>query len=164
MTRLRPELRGVLTGGSGACSDSHAPPSSRSAFNPFATRSSSAARAAERAAAPALAVGDCFDTDQFTPGTSIDLRTVHLAVCTEAHQHEVYAVEHVPDPAGAPFPGDEAVSAFADDRCLAAFEPAIGVGYRQSSLDFAVITPNAESWKQGERSVVCAVHDTNFAS
>jgi hypothetical protein len=108
-------------------------------------------------------VGDCFDTDQFTPGTSIELRRVHLVACTEAHQHEVYAVEHDPASPGAPFPGDEAVSAFADDRCLAAFEPAVGIGYRQSSLDFAVITPDAGAWKRGERVIVCAVHDTNFA-
>jgi hypothetical protein len=107
-------------------------------------------------------VGDCFNTDHFAPGTSIDLRSVQLAACTDAHQHEVYAVERDPDRVGAPYPGDDAIAAFADDHCLAAFEPTIGVDYRKSTLDFAVVKPDAASWKLGERSIVCAVHDTNF--
>jgi hypothetical protein len=108
-------------------------------------------------------VGDCFNTDHFAPGTSIDLHGVQLVACADAHQHEVYAVARDPDRAGAPYPGDEAMTAFADDQCLAAFEPALGVDYRKSNLDFAVVKPDAAGWKHGERVVVCAVHDTNFA-
>jgi hypothetical protein len=145
-----------------ACSDSKAPPSARSsAFNPFATSSSSAAPVAPAPPA-ALVVGDCFNTDRFAPGTSIELRTVHLVACSDAHQHEVYAVERHPDRGGAPYPGDDAMTAFSDDHCLAAFGPALGVDYRKSTLDFAVVRPDAASWKRGQRSVVCAVHDTNF--
>jgi hypothetical protein len=164
---MRPLLRTIVAACAvvtmSACSDSKAPPSARSsAFNPFATSSASAA-SGPPAPPPTLAVGDCFNTDRFEPGISIDLRSVHLVACTDAHQHEVYAVARDPDRAGAPYPGDDALAAFADDQCLAAFGPALGVDYRKSSLDFAVVKPDAASWKQGERTVVCAVHDTNFA-
>ncbi|MEY2450171.1 MAG: hypothetical protein QOH79_3647 [Acidimicrobiaceae bacterium] len=146
-----------------ACSDSKPPPgSSASAFDPFATELSSVPP--EPGSSPtALAVGDCFNSDQFAPGLSIDRRGVHVIACTDPHQHEVYAVERDPDPAGAPFPGDASMRAFADDVCLAAFEPAIGAGYVQSALDYATITPDATSWKDGDRSVICAVHDVDFA-
>jgi hypothetical protein len=146
-----------------ACSDSKAPPSARSsAFNPFATASSSG-EPGPPAPPATLAVGDCFNTDRFAPGTSIDLQSVHLVACTDAHHHEVYAVARHPARAGTPYPGDDAMAAFADDQCLAAYASALGVDYRKSTLDFAVVKPDTASWKQGERSVVCTVHDTNFA-
>jgi hypothetical protein len=146
-----------------ACSDSK-PPSGAgsSAFNPFATDASSGATS--KAPPPAtLAVGDCFNTDQFAPGLSIDRHGLYLVACTDPHQHEVYAIEGNSDPARAPFPGTLAMSAYADDVCLADFEPALGVGYRRSSLDFATIQPDATSWKSGDRAVICAVHDADFA-
>ena len=146
-----------------ACSDSKSPGGTESsAFNPFATDASSGVT--ELAPPPAtLAVGDCFNTDQFAPGVSIDRHGVHLVACTDPHQHEVYAIEGNSDPTGGPFPGDVAMRAFADDVCLADFEPALGVGYRESSLDFATITPDEASWKAGARAVICAVHDADFA-
>jgi hypothetical protein len=147
----------------GGCSDSKPPAGAGStAFNPFATDASSGATTP--APPPAsLAVGDCFNTDQFAPGRSIDRGGVHVVPCSDPHQHEVYAIEGDPDPTGSPFPGDLVMSAFADDACLAAFESALGVGYRQSSLDFATIKPDATSWKAGDRAVICVLHDADFA-
>ena len=146
-----------------ACSDSKAPPSARaSAFDPFATNASSAV-AGPAARPSALSVGDCFDSDQFAPGLAIDPRGVHLVACSDPHQHEVYAIEPDTDPAGTPFPGDASLNAYANDACLADFEPALGIDYRQSTLDFAIITPDATSWNDGDRSVICVVHDTDFA-
>ena len=146
-----------------ACSDSKPPTtSSASAFNPFDTSASSGT--AGPAATPAvLALGDCFNTDQFVPGAAIDPRGVHLVACTEPHQHEVYAIETDTDPTDASFPGEAAMSTFADDQCLADFEPALGVDYRQSALDFAATRPDANSWKDGDRTVICALHDSDFA-
>jgi hypothetical protein len=148
---------------SSACSDSSPPPGAgTSAFNPFGNEASSGAPGVEAVAAT-LAVGDCFDTDQFVPGEAIDRRGLHLVACTDPHQHEVYAIQPSSAATNAPFPGDEAMTALADDLCLEAFAPALGVDYRQSSLDFATIKPDATSWRQGDRSVICAVHDLDFA-
>jgi hypothetical protein len=146
-----------------ACSDTERPSAaSASPFNPFANATSSAATGPPPPPA-ALAVGDCFNSDQFAPGSSIDRQGVHLVACADPHQHEVYAIERNADPPTTPFPGDQAMSAFSDDVCLAAFEPAVGVDYRQSSLDFATIKPDAKSWAAGDRAVICAVHDADFA-
>jgi hypothetical protein len=146
------------------CSDSKPPvDAASSTFNPFAT---DVASGSTRSASPpaTLAVGDCFNTDQFAPGLSIALRDVQVVACTDAHQHEVYAIESNAAPEGSPFPGDAAVSAFADDACLADFEPALGAGYRESTLDFATINPDTASWKAGDRAVICTVHDADFVA
>ena len=145
-----------------ACSDSKAPPGANSsAFDPFAA-ASAAAKAGPVSPPAALAVGDCFNSEQFTPGLSIDPHGLHVVSCDDLHQHQVYAVGGSADPSEAPFPGNEALRASADEVCLAAFEPALAIAYLQSTLDFATIVPDAESWKAGERSLICAVHDIEF--
>src|SRR5689334_7315934 len=119
-----------------ACSDSKRPSTaSHSVFNPFVVDASSAAPVPPTPPG-ALTVGDCFNTDQFEPGSSIDPAGVHAISCEEPHQHQVYAIEHDPDPPGAPFPGDALMSEYADDLCLHAFADAIGADYRASTLDF----------------------------
>jgi hypothetical protein len=144
-----------------ACSDSKAPPAAGSVFDPFSGGSASAS-AGPVAPPAALAVGDCFNSDQFAPGLSIDPHGLHLVSCDELHQHQVYAVEANAELSGSTFPGDATLRTFADDVCLAAFEPALGVAYLQSTLDFATITPDAAAWTAGERAVICAVHDVEF--
>jgi hypothetical protein len=144
-----------------ACSDSKGrSASSSSAFDPFATDSSSVASSSPPP--PTLAVGDCFDVTTFVPGTPIDPTAVRLVACTEPHQHEVYAIDRDPDPPGAPFPGEAALAGLADDRCLTAFESAIGGDYLHSELDFAVLRPDEASWQNGDRLVICTVHSSDF--
>ncbi|HEY2811985.1 MAG TPA: septum formation family protein [Acidimicrobiales bacterium] len=113
--------------------------------------------------APALGVGQCFDTDQFTPGATIDLSSVHVVDCAQPHQHEVFALEVEPSGPGAPYPGDDALGAFADDRCLSAFTDYTGVDYQSSHYDIANARPDADAWGRGARSVICALHDDDFA-
>jgi hypothetical protein len=146
-----------------ACSDSKPPAAeTASAFNPFLSAASSAGPIP--ATPPGtLAIGDCFNTDQFAPGTSIDPAGVHAIACTEPQQHHVYAVAPDPVPEGAAFPGDASMSECADDVCLQRFEPAFGIDYRASTLDFASIRPTASTWATGDRLVICAAHDTDFA-
>jgi len=143
-----------------ACSDSKPPQATASTFDPFATLASSSG--VEPPIVAALAVGECFDADNFVPGASIDLHGAHVVNCAQPHQHEVYAVVLDPDPPGAPFPGDTAMASFANDQCLAAFEPAIGVAYTESNLDFAPVALDEEAWRNGARTIICAAHDTNF--
>lgn len=143
-----------------ACSDSEPPRATASTFDPFATLASSGATAPTTVAA--LAVGDCFDADNFVPGALIDLHGVRVVDCAQPHQHEVYAVVVDPDPPESPFPGDAAMASFANDQCLAAFEPAIGVPYSESNLDFAPVAVDETAWRGGERNIICAAHDTNF--
>jgi hypothetical protein len=144
-----------------ACTADEPPKSATATLDPFATSSSSAD--SRPSVAPAtLSVGDCFDADTFTPGTSIARNGVHLVDCAQPHQHQVYAIVPDPDPRAAPFPGDEMMQSFATDSCLNAFEGALEADYQSSDLDFATITPDQTSWDQGDRSIVCAVHNADF--
>ena len=157
---LAPVCLAIVVMAGAACSDSKPPKATASTFDPFATLASSSGPEAPVVAA--LAVGDCFDADNFVPGASIDLHGARVVDCAQPHQHEVYAVVRDPDPPDAPFPGDAAMTSFADDRCLSAFEAASGVAYTESNLDFAPVAIDETAWRNGDRSIICAAHDTNF--
>jgi hypothetical protein len=54
------------------------------------------------------------------------------------------------------------MASFANDQCLAVFEAAIGVAYADSNLDFAPVAIDETAWRDGDRNIICAAHDTNF--
>jgi hypothetical protein len=133
-------------------------------LDPFATTGpSSTTSVAPAPTAPAIAVGQCFDTDGFAPGSAIDLSSIRAVDCAGPHQQEVYAVTVQPAGAGAPYPGDDVLAAFADDSCLAAFAGYTGLDYRASHFDIANARPDRATWDGGERRVICALHDVDFA-
>jgi hypothetical protein len=162
----------------GACTGSHGNATgsaSSKPLDPFATTgpgsgsdagsSSSPAPAVTSSIAttPALTVGQCFDTDSFTPGSTLDLSSARVVECVQPHQQEVYATAVEPSGAGAPYPGDATFAAFADDHCLAAFQPYTGVDYTTSHYDIANARPDSTAWDRGDRTVICALHDVDFA-
>ncbi len=124
-----------------ACSGSHDQSATTTQpIDPFATKGPSTSQVPVPAP-PIVDVGQCFDTDHFAAGTAIDLSSVRVVDCAGPHQHEVYAiVDQSADP-GAPYPGDDVLAAFADDRCLAAFTPYTGIDYRASHYDIAKRAP-----------------------
>lgn len=80
--------------------------------------------------------------------------------CSEAHAHEAYAViEYRPAEGEAPdvYPGDDALTKFADGACAGAFGDYVGVDYLDSSLFYTFLLPSARSWDDDDRSVVCFV-------
>ena len=83
--------------------------------------------------------------------------------CGGPHQQEVYAITEQPTGLGAPYPGDGVLAAFADDSCLAAFTGYTGLDYRSSRYDIANARPDQPAWDRGERRVICALHDADFA-
>jgi hypothetical protein len=148
-----------------ACSGSHdrgAP--TTQPLDPFATKSPSTSQAPPPPPVPpAVDVGQCFDTDQFAAGIAIDLSSARVVDCANPHQQEAYAIVDQPADPGAQYPGDDVLAAFADDRCLAAFTPYTGVDYRASHYDIANAHPDEAAWDRGERRVICALHDADFA-
>jgi hypothetical protein len=157
-----------------ACSGSHDQTATTQPLDPFATKAPSSAlsEAADPAAAtapstrptpPPIDVGQCFDTDQFAAGAAIDLSSARVVDCASPHQQEVYAVvAQTTDPAAA-YPGDDMLAAFAEDNCLAAFSGYTGLDYRTSHYDIANARPDEAAWERGERRVICALHDVDFA-
>lgn len=99
-----------------------------------------------------LEVGDCYDG-----ATEANVETVDVVDCDTPHEYEVYAlVQHEAGP-GEEYPGDEAISDFADDACLgSSFEDYVGRSYQDSELYAFALQPTAETWDVGDREVVCA--------
>jgi hypothetical protein len=98
-----------------------------------------------------LAVGDCFD---LPPGQYVYL--VSRVPCDEAHDAEFLHRVALGD-AGAPYPGEEAVTDLVIDDCLAAYADFIGVAYEDSTLDFAFLYPIELSWAAGNHEAQCFV-------
>lgn len=101
-------------------------------------------------------VGDCI-----VPPTDVkaELERVRVVPCTEKHSQEAFAVESYTT--GDAYPGDSALSAFADGACLEKYQGYVGVAYQDSSLFYTYLLPSARSWNEGkDRKVVCIITTT----
>jgi hypothetical protein len=118
--------------------------------------STSTTDAGQPATAFDVAEGDCLNLPDGTDTTEVF--TVRTVPCDEPHDIEVYALVLHPGEAGAAYPGDDEVSGFADDECLARFADFVGVAYEDSALDVFYLYPQEESWtKLDDREVACGV-------
>lgn len=103
-----------------------------------------------------LRAGDCV-----VPPTDVkaELENVRVVPCKEPHTQEAYSIE--PYTQGDAYPGDQALTAFADGVCLERYEGYIGVAYQDSKLFYTYLLPSARSWNEGkDRKVVCIVTTT----
>jgi hypothetical protein len=91
-------------------------------------------------------VGDCVN---FTNYTVVD--------CAAAHDGEVYLSAVYPGDATAAYPGAEEVNTYVDQLCTDAYAGYMGVALDNSKYGYTVIYPTADTWKAGDREVVCAV-------
>ncbi|HZK05441.1 MAG TPA: septum formation family protein [Actinomycetaceae bacterium] len=105
-----------------------------------------------------LTVGVCSTAEQLVAGADagqLDLSTFPAVDCDSPHDVEVYHVHEMTDET---FPGAGATTAVAEQECLAAFEPFVGMPYATSSLDFTYFMPTETTWDEaGDRDVVCMV-------
>ncbi|MEU4655360.1 DUF4190 domain-containing protein [Streptomyces sp. NPDC023723] len=99
----------------------------------------------------ALDAGQCFDTpDGALEGVTYDVDEVP---CAGAHDGEVFAVFDLDDGS---FPGDDSITAAADDKCYA-----LRAGYAMdawavpANVDVYYLTPTRQSWRAGDREVTC---------
>ena len=156
--------------GPGRAGRASSPSSTSGAANPFATPSARADASSSSSAVTArggrprgsLTPGECFDASTFSAGVPIDPATITLRLCAGPHQHEVFAVLAHPGNAAAPYPGDDTINAYANDRCIAAFTDYVGTPYRLSTLDYSTVQPTAQTWSSGDRQVACVLHDADF--
>jgi hypothetical protein len=91
-------------------------------------------------------VGDCVDN-------------YAVVDCSMAHEYEVYLVVDHPAHEGKPYPGNRAITRYADKTCRPAFEDYVGVPYEDSIYDYQWLAPDDEFWKAGDREVICGVGD-----
>lgn len=100
-----------------------------------------------------LKPGDCIDTPEGT-----EVRLLKVRSCDEPHDAEVFAVVTHPAAADDPFPGADALLAYAANACLGQpFTDYIGIPRAQSQLTEFEIVPESEAWFDGRRGLVCAV-------
>lgn len=106
-------------------------------------------------------VGDCFDRRQLPAeqaGAGGQTEIVLLLDCALPHQNEVFALVDYPS-SGEPFPGEEALEAFAQRECPASFEGFVGRPYEVSELEIGFHFPTESNWSAGSRVIGCYVYD-----
>jgi hypothetical protein len=96
-----------------------------------------------------LKVGECFDFSDDTTALS----SVAVVECANPHAAEAFEIFDIAldryDAA--------AIAAAADERCLAAFEPYVGYPYNAADFYYRALTPGADGWENGARTVICLV-------
>lgn len=100
-----------------------------------------------------IRVGDCLND----AGTSGTVTTAPIVPCDEPHDSEAYASFQLQDGA---YPGDDAISAAADELCYGAFETFAGIAWEDSVYDYSYYLPTQDSWNnRGDREVLCTIFD-----
>jgi hypothetical protein len=94
-----------------------------------------------------LQVGDCLNVADVTDTQVQSLPTVP---CADEHDGEVYAETSL---SGDEYPAD--IDAQAEQFCVEAFEPFVGLAYESSTLGAGPLTPSEVSWEDGDRVVQC---------
>ena len=97
-----------------------------------------------------LQVGDCFDLIEES------LTDVQVIPCAEGHTFEVFFTGDMPD---GEYPGDDAVTSFAEDQCVPAFEDYVGISFQESVWYATQAGPDETSWAGGQRTVMCVLHN-----
>lgn len=98
-----------------------------------------------------MKVGDCFSKQ-----TGTQITSVPMVPCSEAHDNEVFHAFDIPDDS---YPGKDSVVEQSEDGCMAEFEPFTGISYEESALNFTYMYPTEESWKAGDREVLCIIYE-----
>lgn len=140
------------TPSAGASGSEAASPSASAAIESEAAASPTAPPTGEETSVFDIAVGDCFsvDADQFD--------TVVVVDCEQPHEYETFHVfDHGAGPSE-PYPGDDALFAFADTECQAPFEEYVGHDYQTSIWFITSITPSEDTWADGDREIVCTLN------
>lgn len=96
-------------------------------------------------------VGDCFDD----PGALDPDDPIPTVACDEPHDHEVFHTFEYAQADGPP-PEDIAIER-TNDECIPAFEAFVGVPFEESELGFYPLEPTDRQWRNGERTVRCAI-------
>jgi hypothetical protein len=120
---------------------------------------------------------DCLNPPKANPNLAVS--TVTVLSCNEPHVDEVYCVlPYSPSPptsvqtcpakpprfAGsltADYPGEQALTNFANALCLNEFQPYVGSAYTGSSLYYTYLYPSPRSWDDSlkrDREIVCVLH------
>jgi hypothetical protein len=100
-----------------------------------------------------LRVGDCYDLKE--PEAN-EIEDVTAKPCTEEHQYELYFTGALPE---GEYPAESVFEDYVVANCDPAFTGYVGKTFQDSLLDIYWLYPTDDSWRQGDRTVQCAVYD-----
>ena len=94
--------------------------------------------------------GDCISW----PTNGDPISSFDGSSCDDPHDGEIYSLFDVTG--FDDFPGGEIIAEQANQGCLAAFEPYVGIAYQQSEFFFTFLGPSEETWDLvDDREVIC---------
>lgn len=106
-----------------------------------------------------LQPGDCFGVP---PESTSEVAVVSALPCEAPHDLEVF---HIYDSTiESAFPGADGFLDEAQTRCLPAFRSYVGVDASASAFRIFTVVPSDESWRTGDRRIVCAVYEPGVLS
>lgn len=106
-----------------------------------------------------LAVGDCFDNHGSIDDPSEAAR-IDEVDCSLPHDAEVYVVDSIDQPAGAPYPDQLTMIDAVGQACGTTFETFVGTAYQASALDVLTFVPLEDTWDVlDDRTLICAVYN-----
>jgi len=111
--------------------------------------SSGVATESSKADAFKVKVGDCLEK----PDGS-EVQDVTIIPCPQDHDFEAFAATNLEDSA---YPGDAVITQKSEDFCSKEFATFIGKPFDESGLEMTYFFPTRESWKTGDKEIVCLV-------
>lgn len=102
-----------------------------------------------RGEAPTADVGDCIQQELLAEEQVTEIPVVE---CTEEHDSQVFAVF---DAREGDYPSEEEWLDIVAEGCLPDFGEFVGVGFADSELLVAPLTPSESVWDAGDREVIC---------
>ena len=111
--------------------------------------SSGVATESSKADAFKVKVGDCLEK----PNGS-EVQDVTIIPCSQDHDFEAFAATNLEDSA---YPGDAVITQKAEDFCSKEFAAFVGKPFDESGLEMTYFFPTSESWKTGDKEIVCLV-------
>jgi hypothetical protein len=105
-----------------------------------------------------LLTGDCFnDPDADQVG---DIRVVEVVPCEQPHDTEIYHSFTLTEGAR---PDDDALEELAAGQCFPAFDAFVGIEFEISEMDLFLLTPSAEQWDDGHRTLHCILFNLDLS-
>ncbi len=103
-----------------------------------------------------LKAGDCFDL----PAAGIEtVEDVQHQPCDQDHGAKVFFVGDYPGSGDDPYPTDDEMLAFLEDRCLPEYLSYTGTDLTtQETYDVRWFQPTDDGWNDGDRGVSCYVY------
>ena len=103
----------------------------------------------------AVRTGYCFQGYNFA--TSPEVKNFQVVPCSGDHEAEI-TLAYDYWATAKEYPGDKALNAQSYAECVKALSSYVGVASGKSRLTSEYFRPDANTWKSGDRRLICVVH------